>query len=63
MWATAYGLVLLGKVAYNHFRFLPTLRHSGGADAAMHLRRVGLGKLALLTVVAGLTSPLVGLAG
>jgi copper transport protein len=73
LWTTGYGLVLLGKVAavavvgalgaYNHFRLVPALRRGGGSAAANHLRRVGLVELALLTVVAGLTSALVGLAG
>lgn len=74
LWTTAYGRVLLVKVAvvtvvsalgaYNHFVLVPSLRHdSSHHGAAAHLRRIGLLELGLLLLVAGLTSALVGVAG
>lgn len=73
LWSTAYGLVLLAKIAvvglvgalgaYNHFVLVPAMRRDPQRQTMGHLRRVGLTEVVLLVVVAGLTSALVGLAG
>lgn len=73
LWSSAYGLVLVAKVAVvgvigaigavNHFVLVPHLRTDPDHRARDHLRRLGLVEVTLLVVVAALTSALVGLAG
>lgn len=73
LWTTSYGLALVAKVAvvgvvgavgvYNHFTVVPALRSDPEHTTVHHLRWLGLAEVALLVVVAGLTSVLVGLAG
>lgn len=73
LWTTPYGLALLAKVAvvgvvgamgaYNHFVVVPALRSDPEHTTVHHLRWLGLAEAALLVIVAGLTSVLVGLAG
>jgi putative copper export protein len=73
LWTTAYGRALLAKVtvvavvgvmgAYNHFVVVPALREDPDHRLVGHLRWLGLIELALLVIVAGLTSALVSLAG
>lgn len=72
LWTTAYGLALLAKVAvvgvvgglgaYNHFVVVPALRSDTEHPVVHHLRWLGVVEVALLVVVVGLTSVLVGLA-
>lgn len=72
LWSTAYGLVLLAKVAvvglvgalgaYNHVVLVPTMHRGPSRQAVAHLRRASLVEIVLLAGVAGLTSALVGLA-